>query len=88
VGVRPEDLCMSTGAPGVAARVDLVEPLGNETLVHWSSALGALVSRITTGNVPVPGAEAQLSARPDGLLLFDVTSGVALPVPSELVAAH
>src|SRR5262245_22742989 len=41
-GVRPEDL--SAGSSGLVATVELVEPLGSETLVHWSSAVGPLVS--------------------------------------------
>ena len=78
VAVRPEDLALAGGAPGIAARVELVEPLGNETLVHWSSAVGALVSRITSGTVPALGEQASLSARADGMLLFDPETGVGL----------
>ena len=87
LGVRPEDLVMTTAA-GLCARVELVEPLGNETLVHWSSPAGALVSRITAGAVPAPGQNATLSARADGILLFDADSGVALLDPTSVAAAH
>ncbi len=92
VAVRPEDLRVAPAGAGVAAviaaRVELVEPLGNETLIHWSSAVGALVSRITSGAVPAPGDRAALTARPDGVLLFDATSGVALLESGSLTAAH
>ena len=87
VGVRPEDLVLAGGA-GLTAHVELVEPLGNETLVHWSSAAGALVSRITSGTVPAPGHDAALTARADGVLLFDASSGRALLDGASVVAAH
>ena len=78
MAVRPEDLVLAAGEPGIAARVELVEPLGNETLVHWSSAVGALVSRVSSGPVPALGAESALAARAEAILLFDAHSGVAL----------
>ncbi|MEQ1834768.1 MAG: TOBE domain-containing protein, partial [Candidatus Eisenbacteria bacterium] len=83
----PEDLVMNMGA-GLGAKVELVEPLGNETLVHWSSPAGPLVSRITSGPVPATGESAQLAARPDGVLLFDATTGRALLEAASLAAAH
>jgi multiple sugar transport system ATP-binding protein len=76
VGVRPEDLMPA--AAGIAARVELVEPLGSETLVHWSSDRGALVSRVTSGPVPVVGETAALGVRPEGVLLFDASTSTAL----------
>ena len=81
MAVRPEDLVLHAGSDGIAARVELVEPLGNETLVHWSSAVGALVSRVHAGPVPALGANAMLTARADGILLFDAVSGAALLEP-------
>jgi multiple sugar transport system ATP-binding protein len=78
VAVRPEDLTPAGGGAGIRARVELVEPLGNETLVHWSSAVGALVSRVSSGPVPALGDEAGLVANAERMLLFDATSGVTL----------
>jgi ABC-type sugar transport system ATPase subunit len=78
VAVRPEDLTPAGGVAGIRARVELVEPLGNETLVHWSSAVGALVSRVSSGPVPALGDEAGLVANAERILLFDATSGVTL----------
>jgi multiple sugar transport system ATP-binding protein len=78
MAVRPEDLTPAAGGAGISARVELVEPLGNETLVHWSSAVGALVSRVSSGPVPALGAEAALVANAERILLFDATSGVTL----------
>ena len=86
VGVRPEDL--APGAAGIPACVELVEPLGSETLVHWSSESGALVSRVTTGPVPRVGDRAQLTGRPDALLLFEVSTGRALLESDTLLDAR
>jgi multiple sugar transport system ATP-binding protein len=76
VGIRPEDLVLA--GTGLSATVDMVELLGSETLVHWSSAIGPLVSRITSGTVPVVGERATLAGRPEAILLFDVASKASL----------
>src|SRR5262249_42228231 len=79
VGVRPEDLrAAPDGATGVPAKVELVEPLGSETLVHWTSGGASHVSRVTSGAAPEVGAGARLTARPDAVLLFDPASGASL----------
>src|SRR5262249_61294495 len=88
VGLRPEDLePAEAGERGLAAQVELVEPLGSETLVHWVSPAGAHVSRVTSLAVPTPGTSASLAARPEGLLLFDSTSGASL-LESQRAAAQ
>jgi multiple sugar transport system ATP-binding protein len=76
VGVRPEDL--QPAAQGLTATLDVVEPLGSETLLYWKSAAGDHVSRATGGGLPIAGARAALAARPDGVLLFDAASGASL----------
>jgi multiple sugar transport system ATP-binding protein len=86
IGVRPEDL-LTGGAPdALPAAVDHVEPLGSETLVHWTSAAGRLVSRVTEGRLPAPGEHHALTARPDAVLLFADATGEAL-LPEEAGAA-
>ncbi|MCE9626822.1 MAG: sn-glycerol-3-phosphate ABC transporter ATP-binding protein UgpC [Candidatus Eisenbacteria bacterium] len=85
VGVRPEDLLLADA--GLPAKVELVEPLGSETLVHLASAAGALVLRITSGAIPSPGDSVHVSGRADGLLLFDAGTGRAL-LDAETLAAH
>jgi len=79
VGVRPEDL---VGAgEGLASTVDLVEPLGSETLVHASCEAGRLIARFTSAVVPAVGATLRLTVRPEAVLLFDHASGVSLLEP-------
>ena len=75
LGVRPEDL--EPAANGLPARVELVEPLGSETLVHWTSDAGPLVSRVTSGRAPAVGETTALAARRENVLLFDAASGAS-----------
>ncbi|MEY4374553.1 MAG: hypothetical protein RL760_719 [Candidatus Eisenbacteria bacterium] len=86
VGVRPEDL--QAGREGVAAIVELVEPLGSETLVHGSSPAGTWVSRVTSGPVPKVGERLSLTGRADALLLFDPTTQRALLEAAVPSASH
>ncbi len=85
LGVRPEDLTAS--GEGIAARVDLVEPLGSETLVHASGEVGRLVARFTSGAIPSVGDALRFTVRPEAVLLFDHASGASLLRP-EATAAH
>jgi ABC-type sugar transport system ATPase subunit len=75
VGVRPEDLVQD--AQGLQAMLEFVEPLGSETLLYWSSRAGSHVSR-ATGTTPATGTSAALTARPDGVLLFEPATGASL----------
>ena len=79
VGVRPEDLHQDE--KGVPATLEVVEPLGSETLLYWKSTAGNHVSRATSGETPAVGARATLAARPDGVLLFEPATGAALLAP-------
>ena len=75
VGVRPEDLNLEV-MPGavIPATCEVREPLGNETLVHWRSALGTLVSRVPGQQSPAVGATAELHCPLEKLHLFDTTT--------------
>jgi multiple sugar transport system ATP-binding protein len=85
VGIRPEDL--RAAEPGLAATLEVVEPLGSETLLYWKSAAGNHVSRATGGAPPAVGTRASLAVRPDGVLLFDPATGVSL-LAAEAAAAR
>ena len=54
------------------------EPLGNETLVHWTCALGDFVSRVPGQSAPAVGAKASLYCALAKLHLFDPTSELSL----------
>ena len=79
VGVRPEDLHLTPqGGVSLPAKVDVREPLGNETLVHWNSAFGSLTSRVPGQVAPEIGASAELHAPFEKLHLFDVATELSL----------
>jgi multiple sugar transport system ATP-binding protein len=79
-GVRPEDLSLGGNGEGasIAAVLDVREPLGNETLLHWSTEAGPLASRLAGGHAPEPGARAALHFGFDKLRWFDPESETAL----------
>jgi len=78
-GLRPEDLHLEPqGGGSFPAKCEVREPLGNETLVHWTSALGTLVSRVPGQSSPAVGADAHLHYAFAKLHLFDAKTELAL----------
>jgi multiple sugar transport system ATP-binding protein len=80
LGVRPEDLTLAGEGPGATlpAKVEVVEPLGNEVLVHWISAVGPLISRVPGQRAPRVGESAELHAAFAKLHFFDPETERAL----------
>jgi multiple sugar transport system ATP-binding protein len=80
LGVRPEDVTLASTGPDATfeARLEVREPLGNETLLHWSTAGGPLISRLAGGTVPDIGAPATLHFRFEALHWFDPESEQAI----------
>ncbi len=80
VGVRPEDLHLEPQGPGgkIEAHADVVEPLGNEVLVHWASPVGTLVSRVPGQVAPAVGSSAPLYFVFEKMHFFDPESEAAL----------
>ena len=80
VGVRPEDLhpAADGGADAIPGRVEVREPLGNETLLYWQTPFGSLTSRLPGDGGPPVGGEARLHPAFEHLLLFDPETGAAL----------
>ena len=78
VGLRPEALAPAGGDPSNAIEitVDLVEPLGNETVVHGSLASGGkVIARLGPRILPAPGERMRLAYNRSDVLLFDSVSG-------------
>jgi multiple sugar transport system ATP-binding protein len=72
LGVRPEDVTLCPPGVGVGdATVTVVEPLGNETLVHLDAGGQAVVARVPGITTTVPGT--QIGVQIDGgrIHLFD-----------------
>jgi sn-glycerol 3-phosphate transport system ATP-binding protein len=75
IGIRPEHLIETTD--GIALALDLVEPLGSETVLHGRAADGtAIVVRRAGG----PPEHASIAVLPDptALHVFDAASGARL----------
>jgi multiple sugar transport system ATP-binding protein len=78
-GVRPEDLVLETASGGaIPAKVEVREPLGNEVLVHWTTPVGTLLSRIPGQVAPGVGESRTLHFAPEKLHLFDSKTETAL----------
>ncbi len=75
VGIRPEQVDLASG--GLPMQVDLVEPLGSETLVHGHLADGTRLLVRQAGALPV-GEALSVSFPAAALHLFDGASGLRL----------
>ncbi len=80
VGIRPEDvLAIPDGAPGVMGQVELVEPLGSETLVTSRCANDVtLVARFPARSPVVRGEAIRLGLKAQHLHLFDAVTEKSL----------
>ncbi len=77
VGVRPEHVSLSPipGAPEVRGRVDFVERLGSDTIIHLNTGRHTIIVKVA-GDVPLePGAEARVYPRPEKIRVFDAETG-------------
>ena len=75
LGIRPEHIDLAPG--GLPLTVDLVEPLGSETLVHGHLADGTRLVVKQAGALPV-GETLSVGFQPESLHVFDGASGVRL----------
>ena len=78
LGVRPEDLLASddsVAGTGLRARVDVIEPVGNEAYLHLRHGDHALVSRQPADRLPAPGQDVWLRYASAKLHFFDAASG-------------
>ena len=84
-GVRPEHVYVAsppaTAKPVNGFSVDVVEPLGNETLLHARSDGQELTAALAPQRLPEPGERVPLSIDVTRLLFFDEESGEAIATP-------
>jgi sn-glycerol 3-phosphate transport system ATP-binding protein len=79
VGIRPEHLAAGTGAgPVFRFRVDTVEALGADSLLHGSFDDSTLVVRIEGHAMPRVGETVPFSALPGKIYFFDTATGKRL----------
>ena len=83
IGIRPEHVEPSRSGQGIELQVDLVEPLGAESLVH--GRLAGSTEQFTVklqGGGPLGGSALRVELPPVHLHVFDAASGVRLdPMP-------
>jgi multiple sugar transport system ATP-binding protein len=81
MGFRPEHLAVGNPeGPGltVTARIDVIEFLGNDELIHGISDDRDVVAIVNTENPLKVGLEVALSAPPSALYFFDPQTGLAM----------
>jgi multiple sugar transport system ATP-binding protein len=77
--VRPEDV--HTAAPaehGATATVEVVEPMGAETLLYLTTGATHFIARTPPTDRSEPGQRVAVTFNPDRLHLFDPASEAAL----------
>lgn len=82
MGLRPEHLRLSgahlRNAQKFSARVELVEPLGGETLVHAILQEQKVIARLEGNSALRPGESIELYIEADQQRFFDPQTGAAL----------
>jgi sn-glycerol 3-phosphate transport system ATP-binding protein len=79
VGVRPEHLVRAGGSgPALSLKVDTVEALGADSLLHCQLGPHALVVRVDGHDTPEPGSPLAVAAMPGKTFFFDTASGKRL----------
>jgi sn-glycerol 3-phosphate transport system ATP-binding protein len=79
VGVRPEHLVVAGGSgPPISLKVDTVEALGADSLLHCMLGASTLVVRVDGHVTPEPGSSLSVSAMPGKTYFFDTVSGKRL----------
>jgi multiple sugar transport system ATP-binding protein len=74
VGIRPEYLRLGDGIP---ATIDMVEPIGHETIVYATADGEKLVAIFDPHEAPRAGAQVSFTVDPARLHLFDAQSEMA-----------
>ncbi len=75
VGLRPEDLRLQGGNDGgLAAKLEVLEPVGNEVFLYARCGGTELVSRVPPQPLPEPGAAIAFAFAPAALHFFDPAS--------------
>jgi multiple sugar transport system ATP-binding protein len=83
LGLRPENLHLAAddagrAGPGFAARLEYIEPVGNEVFLNLRFADRDLVARMPPQPLPEPGSEVRMGFSPARLHAFDAQSGTRI----------
>jgi len=82
LGIRPENVREPDSGGGdpallapISVRVEFVEPLGHEVIVHGRTGDDLLLAKVDPHRAPAMGADLALALRTDAVHLFDAASG-------------
>jgi multiple sugar transport system ATP-binding protein len=75
VGIRPEDLRPANAPAALQARLEVIEPVGNEVFLNLDCHGTPLVVRTPPGKLPEPGRVMQLDFAPTALHFFNAQNG-------------
>ncbi|WJH37730.1 sn-glycerol-3-phosphate ABC transporter ATP-binding protein UgpC (plasmid) [Aliirhizobium terrae] len=79
LGIRPEHFVHAPDDPkAFGVTIELVEPLGSDTLIHFTLASVKTVARVNPELRPKVGEQLKLAAQPGKAHVFDKASGKAL----------
>ena len=78
IGVRPEHLVEGGTGTAFRLKVDTVEALGADSLLHCAFGANALVVRVDGHRTPEPGAALNVAAMPGKTYFFDTATGQRL----------
>ncbi|WP_404933141.1 ABC transporter ATP-binding protein [Nitratireductor sp. L15S-10] len=79
LGVRPDDLVVTGGKGLFSGTVNIVEPLGADTLVYVGVNGHEVIAKASGREPPKAGDTVKLTAKAGEMHLFDAKSGEALP---------
>jgi multiple sugar transport system ATP-binding protein len=80
-GIRPESISSLMPKPGfetIEATIDLVEPLGPETMIYFNIGPVSLCANVDPESEPRPGSRMPLSFNMNRMHLFDPAGGRSL----------
>jgi len=77
-GIRPEHVVLGGGDAGINATVDLVEPIGHETIVYASAGSEKLVAIFDPHEAPRTGESVALGVEAAHVHVFDAGTGELL----------
>ena len=78
IGIRPQHVTLSTSADALRVAIDLVEPLGSETLLHIRLGEDEIVAKVGAGVSIDAGERVRLRLSGAGVHLFDAQTEQAV----------
>ena len=78
LGVRPENIVPGSGADKIQATVEVVEPLGSETLLHLRVGIQALVVKAGPDYKPSIGERINISFEMNKAHVFNTETGITI----------